>query len=520
MIRVLFRNVLSNWLGFACQIAIAFFLTPFVLHSLGDANYGIWMLVLGLTGYYGLLDIGFRAGITQFVTRHLARRDFDRMNATISTAILALSGCGVIIAIASVALSWLAPLAFAIPPEAVAGAQYCIVVIGLSTAIQFVFFPFSSVFAATQRYDISNAIGVATRLFSAAATVLVLRSGGGLAELSLVYGATNIAGYLIRWRVSYLILPQLRVSLRSASMTSLGAIASFGIWSFLSQSAVQLKTYSSTLIIGFFMPLEAIAPFAIATGLVGHFESIFRSFAVVFFPAATHLDATGDNSALKKMYLYGSRTLLLLAFVMASVGVVWTNEFFTLWIGPEFVSDARFTSVSLLFWLSLAACIAVVAQKIGNQILLGTRRVKWLAILLVVEAIANLSLAISLIPFLGLLGAALAALLPAIVFQGLIHPVVLCHVLDISIFDYVRSVYSRPLKTLLVLLPILCLLHTALPSATSWWRLLMAGTLAGSSAIAVLFCFAFEPEERGRILSFVSNDLKVKPRLSRIFFRS
>jgi O-antigen/teichoic acid export membrane protein len=76
LIKVLIRNAASNWLGFAVQAAVAFFLTPFVLASLGPSRYGVWMLVGSLTGYYGLLDLGFRAGLTQYLTRYLATGDY------------------------------------------------------------------------------------------------------------------------------------------------------------------------------------------------------------------------------------------------------------------------------------------------------------------------------------------------------------------------------------------------------------------------------------------------------------
>ena len=64
----------------------------------------------------------------------------------------------------SLFLAWLAPNIFHIPEDAVVETRWCIAVIGVSTAMQFVFFPFSAVFAATQRYDMSNVIGISTRL--------------------------------------------------------------------------------------------------------------------------------------------------------------------------------------------------------------------------------------------------------------------------------------------------------------------------------------------------------------------
>ncbi len=72
MLRTIARNIISNWVGYAINAVVIFFLTPFVLHSLGDTRYGIWILVNGLTGYFGLLNLGLSGGTTQYLTRYLA----------------------------------------------------------------------------------------------------------------------------------------------------------------------------------------------------------------------------------------------------------------------------------------------------------------------------------------------------------------------------------------------------------------------------------------------------------------
>jgi len=41
---------------------------------------------VSVTGYYGLLDLGIRGGLTQYITRHLATGDVERMNRTIKDA--------------------------------------------------------------------------------------------------------------------------------------------------------------------------------------------------------------------------------------------------------------------------------------------------------------------------------------------------------------------------------------------------------------------------------------------------
>ena len=46
--RTYVRNLLANWIGVISETAIAFFLTPFVLASLGEARYGLWGLLNAL----------------------------------------------------------------------------------------------------------------------------------------------------------------------------------------------------------------------------------------------------------------------------------------------------------------------------------------------------------------------------------------------------------------------------------------------------------------------------------------
>jgi O-antigen/teichoic acid export membrane protein len=45
------KNVGSNWLGLFVNMAVGFFLAPFILRKIGDEAFGLWVLVFSLTGY-------------------------------------------------------------------------------------------------------------------------------------------------------------------------------------------------------------------------------------------------------------------------------------------------------------------------------------------------------------------------------------------------------------------------------------------------------------------------------------
>ena len=55
--REIFKNVGSSWFSLGVSILVGVFLSPFILHRLGNTAYGAWVLAFSVTGYYGLFDL-------------------------------------------------------------------------------------------------------------------------------------------------------------------------------------------------------------------------------------------------------------------------------------------------------------------------------------------------------------------------------------------------------------------------------------------------------------------------------
>jgi O-antigen/teichoic acid export membrane protein len=66
--REIIKNVSSSWFSLGINILVGIFLLPFILHRLGNAAYGAWVLVFSVTGYYGLFDLGVRSSIIRYVS--------------------------------------------------------------------------------------------------------------------------------------------------------------------------------------------------------------------------------------------------------------------------------------------------------------------------------------------------------------------------------------------------------------------------------------------------------------------
>src|SRR5262245_36324127 len=81
-------NAAANWIGFAANIAVAFFLCPILVHGLGQERYGLWSLVESVLVYLTLLDLGIAASVVRYTARFDAIGEKDNVNRVFSASLI------------------------------------------------------------------------------------------------------------------------------------------------------------------------------------------------------------------------------------------------------------------------------------------------------------------------------------------------------------------------------------------------------------------------------------------------
>ena len=500
-VRLLSRNIFSSWTGFAVHALVTLWLTPFIIDAIGKPRYGIWILVSSITGYYGLLDLGFRPGLTQYLARYLAQRDIDKLNATASTGFVALSivGMGVLVPL-SFLMAALAPLVFqTLPDDAVFEARICLVIVGCTLGCSFVFFLFSSVLSATQRYDLASVIGVTTRIIYAILVVALLRSGFGLIAIAVATAITNLIDYLLRWRVARYVLPELRISPRKATWQSCREFMTFGLWNVVISTSRHIISYTDALVIGVFRPMEAVAHFALASQISNQFGQLLTPASTVFFPELTRLDAQANNDAKQRVLIHGSRFLVTASLGMGIVFFVTCREFYPLWISPAQITSTTDAPAPILFRVLLLAQLATFCQGISRQLLLGARKTRQLATIFAFEAGLNLLLSVVLIQWFGLLGVAVATVIGSLIFQAIVLPIYVLRITNTPTWHYLATVWIRPSAVAAVVLPSLLYVDRFV-ATENWWQFL---AYAGLLTLVVFTAFGLvvtNRQEKARFL--------------------
>src|SRR6476646_1026160 len=85
--RRIVQNIFSNWFALAITTLVGFFLSPFVVHHLGNLTYGVWVLTLSFVSYMNLLDLGLRNAVSRFVTTGAAQGNYKESSDAVSAAL-------------------------------------------------------------------------------------------------------------------------------------------------------------------------------------------------------------------------------------------------------------------------------------------------------------------------------------------------------------------------------------------------------------------------------------------------
>src|ERR1700686_490267 len=89
------KNVGASWFALGVNILVGFFLSPFILHRLGDAAFGIWSLIFAITGYYGIFDLGIRSSVIRYVSKFTAVEDKEGLAKFFNTSLATYTCIGI-----------------------------------------------------------------------------------------------------------------------------------------------------------------------------------------------------------------------------------------------------------------------------------------------------------------------------------------------------------------------------------------------------------------------------------------
>ncbi|WP_339728394.1 oligosaccharide flippase family protein [uncultured Gimesia sp.] len=477
-------NLIANWLNHGVSLLIGVFLMPYVLHILGDAQYGSWIFINAIAGYSGLLYLGFGQTISRYVAHYHAKQDWKRLNHVSNVIFAIYLGMGLLAIITAGIIAWLAPHLSDWGSISLFEIRMVILILGLNVFVGLAGSVFGGVLMGIQRFDIERSVNLTGGILRLILTVLFLKAQWGLLTIAVIFFAVTLVENLGNLFFAFRQVKTFRIGPKYMDWSILKECGSFSGYAFIDAIAWTLIEATDSILIGIFFSPAAIVPYYIALRLTQFINMPIAQIGKVFMPRAGELHANGNHHALQKLVLNG----VSLSFLLVTgffIGVYFFgNTLITTWIGPGYPQS------HLILMILLGARIIALPVSTFRSVLYGMGNVKVPSLIYMGEAAANLILSLILIQSLGLVGVALGTAIPILIAEmGIILPYAMKK-LNITTSQLLRTAIGPTVAPLLVLLGYSYYLPHFFEIRNSWYTLVGVAAGGGIFLIGTWFVFA------------------------------
>src|SRR5580698_6202065 len=437
--RILVTGIAVNWMALAISVIVSFFLSPFVVHHLGNVAYGVWVLANSSIAYMALLDLGMRGAVTHFVAKHQVRGEHLESSRAVSVALAFRTLISLAVIAASLILAAYASKIFRIPSDMWTAAQWAIVVTGFNLSFSLIVGVFAGVLTGLQRFELASGIAIAQTLISATGTVWVLDKGYGIVPLATVQLTVALILGIATIIICRRVYPDLRLGFRFLDRRILPELWRYSFYLFVIAATGQVIYYTDNLVVGAFLSAEAVTFYAIGGRFIEYLGQLGASFAQTFMPVATNLAAQDRQDQLRRLLIQGTRAALFVSLPVGGALFFRGTTFIGLWMGPQYAQPS-----GRVLRILLLSTVAIAGNRVAGNIVFGLGKHKPFALWQSCEAIFNLTLSVYLVRKIGIDGVAWGTVLPSLVSQLVLWPRYISKLFGLTVWSYFRECWIRP----------------------------------------------------------------------------
>lgn len=408
------KSIKSNLMNFVVNAITIFIMTPVLIRSMGDHNYGIFALATSIMGYMSILDLGLNPAISRYISKYSAIQDSHNTRIYYSASLLVLSVIGVIASVIMLALLLYDPQILA-PADAPYEPQYTYALLILLVQSLFVFPRIALIATLNGRnlFHVHNNITIILSLVYIVVVLALINSDNGLVLVLLVGLVSEIikTAYLYAYITMQIGLRFVHAGfdiMRSAIYT----LVRFSSKSFIQGASFKLASHSDNMIIAGFLNASYIVSYSLPVALYGQIYTVVANINIVYLPVFTDLHTRGERAKLVETYLKSTRLITAISIFSLGSVLVLADNFISMWVGPDYAEKC-----SVVVPYLGAHGIIYLFNPLANQLVTAMNSHSVFAKLSVYEAALNIALSILLVNEYGLAGVALGTLLSCLIIK-------------------------------------------------------------------------------------------------------
>lgn len=489
-------SMATSLVAMAMTIIVNFFLSPYIVKTLGEEANGFTQLANNFVNYASLITIALNSMAGRFITMHQCRGENEKANTYYSSAIIANFFIILVLIVPAIFLVFKLEKIINISAVNVLHVKVLFALVFLNFFLAQINSMFSIATYVTNEQYISNLINCIKTVLNALALLFVFALFTPkifyVSLVAVILSAITVPLFLI---VSRKILPDLRLSIKLFSIKAILQLVSSGIWNVITQCGALLMTGVDLLLANLYVGPTAMGVLSVSKTMPNCIAQIGGSVNSSFSPNLTISYATADKQGLLSSLRFAMKCSSILMCLPVMLLCVYGVAFYSLW-QPTLNSN----TLSLLSFLACLQFIPFAGPQVLYNVYTTTNKLKANSLSVLITGVLNVLVVFILIKHttLGLVAIAAVSSILAILKNVVLTVPYTAKILNLKWYVFYKDVLISCLCCAIT--GLICYVFQKIIIPASWIKLIISALLAGVISLVILVFVLFSKEERKRVL--------------------
>jgi O-antigen/teichoic acid export membrane protein len=497
-------GAILSYLGICVNIVAGLIYTPWLIKSIGQSDYGLYVLATTFIGYF-FIDFGLGNSISRFISKYRLEDDQQTEQNFLGIIYkLYMVISAIIFVILLVVYVFIDGIFLQLTVAELDRFRIVYVIAGLFSIISFPFNTLNGILIAYEQYVPLKLAGILQKILLITLMVILLSLGKGLYALVAVNAVTGFTAIIYKLIVVKR-NTNIRINWRYYNKSLLKVILSFSIWITIIGLAQQMIVNLPPTLLAIISGTTAITIYSIGRIIQSYVWTFADALNGLFMPKVTQINRLENaiDKTNELMVTIGRIQLFIIGLVVSGY-ISFGHEFTRIWIGKAF-GESYWVAVLLII-----PYLVTLTQEIANVKLYVVNEIKYRAILYICAFITSIFINLLLVPRYGAIGAAIGIFIAFILFNIVGINIVYKRILKIDILGFFKKCHLKLLPPIMVC-TLLGISSRLVYVADTWGQLAAKAFIYTLVYTTVMWMTAMNFGEKALCLSLVNGiTLKLK----------
>lgn len=486
-------GAILSYVGLAINILTGLLYTPWMIHSIGKDNFGLYTLAMSVITLF-VFDFGLSWAVTRFISKYLAEGRQDKANDCLGLVYRLYIFIDILLFVVLATVYFFIPQIYdSLTPEEIHKFKIVYLIASLFSVISFPFIPLNGVLGANEKFIQYKLCELANKILIVITMSICLVCGYGLTALVLVNAFSGLVMILLKL---YCVqkYTKTRINFGYKNKKEQREILGFSGWTTVVSLCQRMIFNIAPSILGIMSGAASIAVLGIAITVEGYTYTFASALNGMFLPKVSRILAGDDKDIMPLMIRVGRIQLMIISAIVFGF-ICLGREFVHLWVGDQFA-----TSYYCAVLLILPSLLSL-PQEIASTAIVADNKIRHQAYVFILMAAVNVGLAFWFAKMWGAVGISLSICIAYFV-RTIGMNYLYKKDLQLKLLPFFIKTYI-PMIIPMVLTIIVAIVLNNLMAAPSWYLFILKIGVVGIVMIALCWVLFMNRDEKQLVKSLI-----------------